>query len=353
MGEFRLVDVTASRCSELGIVFAPAYTAGDVMETEVVTLTLDDTVKKCLEVMKVKKIRHVCVVDLPAKGEEEPFFVGIISQRDILRLKPPEGKEGGRDNIFPKALSQLLGQVVARNPVSVQRETPVSDVLKKMLANHIDMLPVAEGTSCVGFITTTDIVKRLVKLAEAVGEIGAKDGFGDSEESAALAAFASQAVGDIMAGQVTCMEEQDTLIKAIDVLKKAKFRHVLVTDEFGNLKGLVSDRDILRQLPFAGTRPPKASKKFRADLFRIGPKTRNLDLTMQDIMTPDVEHVLPECNILDAARMILRLKVGCIPVIDGQNNIRGIVTQTDLMRAMLSLYESTDQSSSVRQKANA
>jgi CBS domain-containing protein len=353
MDQFGLVDVTASRCSELGIVFAPAYTAGDVMETEVVTLTLDDTVKKCLEVMKVKKVRHVCVVDLPAKGEEEPFFVGIISQRDILRLKPPDGKEGGRNDIYPKALGQLLGQVVARNPVSVEAETPMGDVLKKMLANHIDMLPVSEGTSCVGFITTTDIVKILVKLAEAVGEIGSKDGFGDSEESAALSAFGSLAVGDVMAGQVTCMEEEDTLIKAIDVLKKAKFRHVLVTDEFGNLKGLVSDRDILRQLPFAGTRPPKGSKEFRADLFRIGPKTRNLNVTMRDIMTPDVEHVAPECKMLDAARTMLRLKVGCLAVVDRHRRIRGIVTLTDLMRAMLSLYESTDQSSSVRQKANA
>ena len=353
MGQLRMVDVTASRCSELGIVFAPAYTAGDVMETEVVTLTLDDTVKKCLEVMKAKKVRHVCVVDLPGKGEDKPFFVGIISQRDILRLKPPEGKEGGRDDISPKALGQLLGQAVARKPISVQPETPVSNVLKKMLANHVDLLPVVKGTTCVGFITTTDIVKRLIKLAEAVGEIGAKDGFGDSDESAALAAFASQAVGDIMARQVTCMEEQDTLIKAIDVLKKAKFRHVLVTDEFGNLKGLVSDRDILRQLPFAGTRPPKASKEFRADLFRIGPKTRNLNVTMQDIMTPDVEHVAPECKMVDAARMMLRLKVGCLGVVDGENRIRGIVTLTDLIRAMLSLYESTDESSSVRQKANA
>ena len=203
MAGIKLIDVMAGRCSELGVVFAPAYTASDVMETDVATLTLDDSVKKCLEVMKAKKVRHVCVVDHPAEGEDKPFFVGIVSQRDILRLKPPEGKGGDKDDIYPKALRQLLGQVVTRKPICAAPETTISDLLKSMLSNHIDMLPVLNGTGFAGFITTHDIVKRMVKLTEVLGEISVKGGFGDSDESGALAAFASQSAGDVMTRQVT------------------------------------------------------------------------------------------------------------------------------------------------------
>lgn len=355
MGQFSLIDVFANKCAELKVPQKPARTVGDIMQTNVRTLTLDDNVSKTLDVMKANKFRHIPVIDYPTEGQRKPFFVGLASQRDVLRLKQHNSSQGGSDDINPKALRQLLGQVITRKPIITSGEAAITDVVSAMIDNHIDMIPVLSGEELVGIVTTTDIIRLFIKFGQVIHEIlsssQTKENVEDSYELSLLSAFISKTVADIMTKQVTCMEEEDTLIKAIDLLKKAKFRHVLITDQSGNITGIVSDRDILGQLPYAGPRPPKASKEFRADLFRLGPKTRNLKVTMQDIMTSNIKNVSPDSSIFDAAQTFHRLKVGCLPVLE-ESTIRGIVTITDLLRFVLGMYETTDEISSVRQKAN-
>jgi len=56
-------------------------------------------------------------------------------------------------------------------------------------------------------------------------------------------------------------------------------------------------------------------------------------------MVRKVLHVLPGCSICEAADILYTKKISCLPVIDEQKNLRGIVTVTDLMRALLSAYE--------------
>ena len=357
MGQFSLINVFANKCAEMKVSQKPARTVGDIMQTSVRTLTLDDNVRKTLEVMKANKFRHVPVIDYPMEGQHKAFCVGLVSQRDVLRLKSHNSKEAGTDDIDPKALRQLLGQVVTRNPIITTADSPITDVVMKMIDNHIDMVPVLCEKELVGIVTATDIVRLLIKLGKVVHEILASEptdasaSGDDSDELSLLSTITRKSVHDVMTRQVTCMEEEDTLIKAVDLLKKAKFRHVLITDQSGNITGVVSDRDILRKLPFAGPRPPKASKEFREDLFRLGPNTRNLNITMQDIMTANVKHILPDSSILNVADEIYKLRVGCLPVLEGRN-IRGIVTITDLLRFVLGIYETVEETSSVRQKTN-
>lgn len=356
MGQTRLIDVFAGKCAQLKVSQKPSRTVGDIMQTNVRTLTLDDNVRKTLDVMKANKIRHIPVIDYPTEDGRKPFFVGIASQRDVLRLKQLHRNQGGGDDIDPKALRQLLGQVITRKPKITSPDAPITDVVSMMIENRIDMIPALSEEELVGIVTTTDIIKLLIKFGDVIHEILAtsqnRESIEDSCELSLLSSFTSKTVDDIMTRNVICMEEKDTLIKAIDLLKKARFRHVVITDQSGNITGIASDRDILRQLPFAGPRPPKASKKFRADLFRLSPKMRNLNLTMQDIMTSNIKNVSTDSSIFDVAHTINRLRIGCLPVIE-ERTIRGIVTTTDLLQTVLGIYETTDEASSVRQKANA
>ncbi|GAF82503.1 unnamed protein product, partial [marine sediment metagenome] len=124
------------------------------------------------------------------------------------------------------------------------------------------------------------------------------------------------------------------LAKAMDVMQEGKFRHVLIVDKQGRLTGIISDRDILRYLPIrsrqgqtqgarsAGTR----AEVFRSNLFDVAPEDASLGLPVKNIMSREIVHVLPTCSFYDAVKMLHEMKISCLPVVDDEKKLRGIVT---------------------------
>ena len=53
--------------------------------------------------------------------------------------------------------------------------------------------------------------------------------------------------------------------------------------------------------------------------------------TVRSIMTSDLVAVNPETPIIDVSRLMLEKKVRCVLVIDGDLDLRGIVTDSDLV----------------------
>ena len=115
----KLIDIIDDMCETKDILFHMMRSVKDIMTYNVKTLTLDDTIETALEIMTENKIRHIPIVDNAAK-EGEPFFVGIVSQRDIFRqISPCMGKipQADSDN---KALS-LKDRRAARKHLIVAR----------------------------------------------------------------------------------------------------------------------------------------------------------------------------------------------------------------------------------------
>jgi CBS domain-containing protein len=351
--QFALVDAIEQMCAGKKVGFQPIRTAADVMTTDVKTLTLDHTVKAFLDFMMVHKVRHVPIVDFHDEDKRAPYFVGVVSQRDVLRLTVPYAGKISKQAIDRKALRQLLAQIVARKPKSASPHTPVPDVIATMIYNRIGMLPVLDDSNLVGIITTTNIVKLYTKLDTAIHklypELGkqtrpAEQARVDSPEKSALFSWVSQTVRDVMTEDVVCLRQQDELAEAMKVMQKHKFRHLPILDEHDKLVGIVSDRDILRHLPFAGRRPPSKPKAFRAYLFKVDPKSASLQLPLDRIMTRKIKHVLPDCSVCEAAKILRESKIDCLLVLDERKNTCGIITVTDLMRALLEVYKPTEES---------
>jgi len=344
----------ATRSTEKDVRLKPMRVAQDIMNTDVKTLTLDHTVKQCLKFMEGHRVRHVPVVDLPNEGETKPHFIGIVSQRDVLRLNELDAEETGKQKIDRRALRQLLVQIVARKPKSVSLQTPVQDAIMVMIYNHIDMVPVLDDADLVGIITTTDLIKLFFRLDKVIHRLcpelkkGAPPVDMASESSAKariLFSWVFRAVQEIMTEQVICLEPQDNVARAIELLQTEEFRHVPIIDEQREFVGLVSDRDILRNLPFAGRRPPSPPKRFREHLFATDSWTKSLQLPLESIMKRKVLHILPSCSVCKAAEILYKKKIGCLPVVDEREKLRGIVTVTDLMRALLWAYEPAEKAS--------
>jgi CBS domain-containing membrane protein len=346
--QFKLIDLIEQICPEKGVNPEPMRLARDIMNTNVKTLTLDHTVNQCLQFMKGRRIRHVPVVDLPCDGETKPYFVGVVSERDVLRLNAPDSEENGKQKKDHRALGQLLLQIVTRKPNFASPQTTVQEVIKVMTGNHIDMVPVLEGVDLVGIITTTDLIKLFFRLEDLIHklcpELGedlplSETASESSSKAKILNNWFHQTVQEVMTEQVISLEPQEFIARAIEVMQAEEYRHIPIIDEQGKFIGLVSDRDILRNLPYAGRRPPSAPKRFREHLFAADSWTTNFLIPLENIMVRNVLHISPSCKIREAADTLYKKKISCLPVIDKEENLRGILTVTDIIRELLTAYE--------------
>ncbi len=347
--QFRLIDVIDDMCAGKDVFFRLVRFAKDIMTKDVKMLTLDDTVETCAKFMKVNKIRHVCVMDPPVEEGQKAVFVGVVSERDINRqLSPYVGKIGEEDT-DQKALRQLLTQVVTRQPKSAAPETPIPHMIATMLDNRVDMIPILADGELVGIFTASDIIKMFVRLdmiRQLCADVEkqkkrprfAELASGASLDLTALLSSAVQTVEDSMTERVICLEKQDKLAEAVKIIQEKKFRHVPIVDEKRRLIGIVSDRDILRHLPFTKSQSPSQTEGFRGNLFRLSSKDTILKLDVTDVMTRDVVSVLPSCSFNKAVKILHETRINCLPVVDKEKKILGIVTVSDALWTMLAAY---------------
>jgi CBS domain-containing protein len=216
------------------------------------------------------------------------------------------------------------------------------------------MVPVLDGSDLVGVITTTDIIKLFSKLEDIIYKLfpelnkGLPTSETASESSSTtkiLHTWLSGTVQEIMTEKLISLEPEEYIARAIEVMQTEEFRHIPIIDEQGKLIGLVSDRDILRNLPFAGKRAPSPPKKFREHLFAADSWTTNFLMPLENIMVRDVLNISPSCKIREAAEILHKQKISCLPVINEDKKLQGIVTITDLMQVLLAAYEPAEETS--------
>lgn len=130
------------------------------MTTDLVKLTPNTTLHNAEKQLKRHKIRHAPVV----QGNK---LVGIISLTDIMRLTFG-GPYGEPDPLGDRSLADLLtvGQVMHTHPDVVLPETPIHKVAEQFITAEYHALPVVEHDELVGIITTTDLLRLIVKEHE-------------------------------------------------------------------------------------------------------------------------------------------------------------------------------------------
>lgn len=347
-GQLRLVDLIDDMCEGKDVFFRLVRLVKDIMVEDVKTLTLDDSVETCLKFMKDNEVRHVPVIDV-APESERSYLVGVISERDLLRQISPYVGKIGEEETDRKALQQKLGQIVTRDPKCVSRETPIPDMIKLMLDSRIDMVPVLDDGELVGIVTASDIIKLFVRL-DAIRQLYVKSGTvgrnrrlvdllaGGSDEVALALSSVLRRVEDIMTERVVWLQEQDQLGKAIEVMRKGRFRHLPIVNGQKKLVGIVSDRDILHYLPMRRSQRRVRTEVFRWRLFDVDLQDPSLRLPLKRIMKRNVAYVFASSSFYEAVKQLHERKISCLVVVDQDKEIRGIITVTDVMRGLLAAY---------------
>jgi CBS domain-containing membrane protein len=127
-------------------------------------------------------------------------------------------------------------------------------------------------------------------------------------------------VRDIMTAEVTTLKRNDKLTLADDIMNLGRIRHLPVLDDEGEeLVGMVSQRDLFRgALARALGYGQHAQRKVLDTIF------------VKEVMSSDLITTTPDTPLVEAARVLVERKIGCLPVIE-KGRLVGIVTEGDFV----------------------
>jgi CBS domain-containing protein len=129
-------------------------------------------------------------------------------------------------------------------------------------------------------------------------------------------------VKDIMVRDVATLDVEDELSLANDIMKLGRIRHLPVL-EGKQLVGILSERDLFRSSlgKALGQEPAKTRDVMKA-------------IRIQDIMIKNLITISPEADIKEAVQLMLKHKIGCVPVV-AHGELLGLITETDIMMLCL------------------
>jgi len=129
-------------------------------------------------------------------------------------------------------------------------------------------------------------------------------------------------VSDRMTGDAITVQADDPIRVAMDLIDQKQLRRFPVIKD-GDLVGIVTDRDLRNTTASSVVLTEKKYHDFLLDNVKI-----------ESIMSANPRTVSPQSDLKDAARLILEIKVGGLPVLqDGR--LVGIITETDLIDTLL------------------
>jgi len=123
---------------------------------------------------------------------------------------------------------------------------------------------------------------------------------------------------DIMSQPVIYASEDESIQTASEQFKQYGVHHLPVLDVHGKLVGLISDRDLLRHQ----AAQPNAGH-------RLAPQA------LKNIMTRRVLTALPHTGIPQLAEVMVRHRIGALPIVAPEGQLHGMITRLDILRAIM------------------
>ena len=127
-------------------------------------------------------------------------------------------------------------------------------------------------------------------------------------------------VSDVMTQPVEMISMDDTIKTIRGMFEANHYHHLIVYGDEHQCVGVVSDRDLLKNIsPFAGKLRERSEDRSL------------LDRRAHQIMTRQLVAVRPNTALRAAARVMLDHKISCLPVVDNKRHCIGIITLRDVV----------------------
>lgn len=246
--------------------------AGDIMSKDVAAISPQSTVVSAVRIMSSNNISCLVVT-------HNGRLSGIVTETDILK----RAVAGGND------LRKLIVEQIMSSPVrSIPRDLSVMETSKIMEAEKIRRLVVMEDGCFVGIITQTDMVQVLASYS------------------------ISQEVSEIMTSNVAVINSSATVKEAAELMA-SKDISCLVAMEKDDVVGIFTERDLLRRV--------------------VALKRNPAQTRLKKVMSSPVVSVSPDCSVLSARKLLERIGIRRLVVMDDET-LRGVITQTDILKAI-------------------
>jgi len=102
---------------------------------------------------------------------------------------------------------------------------------------------------------------------------------------------------------------------AFDIMQTRDLHHLPVVNDNGDVVGIVTRRDLQLGARFFHEAPTEIS----------------------EVMHAPVVTIAADANLAAAAERMVADRIGCLPVVDGNHKLTGMLTETDLFRALQDL----------------
>ena len=135
-------------------------------------------------------------------------------------------------------------------------------------------------------------------------------------------------VADLMTRDPMTLLAEDNLMTLQDVMSWKNVRHVPVVDASGKLVGLVTQRDLLRVSI--------------SDLADVGLNEKNVlsqQIPLKEVMRTNLVTVGPKTDLGSAAVLLTENKIGCLPIVDANRKLLGILTEADFVKLFVDWSE--------------
>lgn len=122
-------------------------------------------------------------------------------------------------------------------------------------------------------------------------------------------------VAEIMVREVQTISQEESVQQAAELFAEHSIRHLVVTDDVGRVVGVFSDRDLMQHTIYCLSHEESPGVSPVSGSIAESPVTVNID-------TP----------LSTAAGILANRKIGCLPVLDHDGGLCGIVSTVDLLQ---------------------
>lgn len=188
----------------------------DIMTTDVVTLAPDWPLDLASDLIELRRIRHLPVVD------ERRRVVGMITHRDLVAAQRSALTD---ERKFPRTAT--AAEIARPDVWTVSSGTAVHDAARLLADHQFGCLPVIADGAVVGIVTEADILQLIVRLVARRGA---------SRTNPVVTHYMSR---------TRIIRRDDTLAEAHRVMEVGRATALAVLSESGKLLGVISASDLL------------------------------------------------------------------------------------------------------------
>jgi CBS domain-containing protein len=144
-------------------------------------------------------------------------------------------------------------------------------------------------------------------------------------------------IKQIMSAPVVTVSMDASFSEVEEAFVTHQIRHLPVVDGSGKLRGLITKRDLYRTL--APRKSVDGDVQYSRDkILEAGGDfymKESLDsYVLQNVMVKNVHTLSPENFVASAVGLMVKHKIGCVPVVDAQEKVCGIVTRYDVLKLL-------------------